>query len=641
MKRLTKSALAFILTLILSVTGNVAQAATQADAIPVFTTFSNESCVREPIAQFTVPAGVTPTNYEIHVESEGSVWNAQGGGAISATNFSIPLTSKTASGKTWTNMRVRFVYGTLSSSPKGPWTNPISLDISTVFLDSAFCAEQKRLAGLPGEPIISQVVYENDSKISAIITRPTKATPVTNFTAEQSFDGVTWSAASATFTQTSGSTTSWNLVVKVLDTTRNIPTVRVRANNSIGAGPWTQFQTGRPAGLSKIYVNRKYATEGYSLFTNPIALPVSGAYLQTFAPGCTFTSVELAELSASGIEPGDTFSIETSLEEGPYKPNGATQIGGTVGTRTVPATSAGAEISQIALKVQLCSQDVQSFQPRYLKVRITKAADLKSIEGQIKVLTNEAALGNAIENAKYYCGVGRYGQQGTGSFSNNLTIEQTAIQKGANDSGVIRGTLFRNGLVAANQKFQISVKRGSSFAIIARGQTDAEGQFVFRVRQSKTSIGSKQVLYFFAEESATGAGLVNEPFAAVEIPIEFAWTTKGLVYQKSAATDWVPVQNADCGGSLGSLSSFAEDERHPIAWYIAKKTYYGMKNKTTRSYTAPRVASSPVVNGPRRVPSYGSSYNNSSGSISIGKKCYVRGYTTKSGKRVSGYYRSC
>ncbi len=637
-----KIAIALLVTIALTSAGLPAQAATQADAIPGFTSFSNETCVREPIAQFTVPTGVTPTGYELHVESEGGIWNAQTTGLISSSTFNVQLASKTAAGNPWTNLRVRFVYGSGSASQKGPWAPVIPLDTSTFFLDSAFCAEQKRLASLPGEPLISQIVYENDSKISAIITRPTKATAVSSFTAEQSLDGVTWGAANASFTQVPGSTSAWALAITVLDTSKNISAIRVRANNSFGAGPWSQIPTGRSVGSSKVAVSRIYTSEGYALFTNPIALPGTSSSPQTFAPGCTFTSVELSELNAEAIEPGDSFSIETSLEEGPFKLNAANQIGGTVGVRTVAESTSGAEISQIALKVQLCTQDIQGFQPRYLKVKISRTTDQKSIEGKIKVLTNDLALGSSIENAKFYCGVGRYGQEGSGSFAQNLTIEQTSVQKSSSDSGVVRGTLFRSGLVAANQKFQISVKRGNSFVIISRGQTDSQGQFVFKVKQNKTSIGSKQYLYFFADESATGAGLLNEPFSRVEIPIEFRWTTKGLVYQK-AATDWVPQHNANCISNLSTLSNAEDDERHPVAWYVAKKTYYGMKNKAKKAYVAPKVSSKPVVTGPRPVPSSGSSYSNSydSESLSIGKKCYVRGYTTRTGKRVSGYYRSC
>jgi hypothetical protein len=655
-----KLALALLLTAALASTGVVAQAATQADAVPAFEVFSNDTCVREPNAEFSVPAGVTPTSYEIHVESEAGAWSAQGNGLISSVIFLVPLASKNSAGQTWKNLRLRFVYGSGGTATRGPWTAPIPLDATAIFRDSAFCAAKKiaddelaRQATLPGEPILSQVTYENDSRIVAVVTRPTKPVPITTFSAEQSLDGTNWTPATATLTQLPGSTTVWTLAFRVVDTTKNITSIRVRANNNVGSGPWTQVQTGRPAGASQVNVSRSYTSEGYALFTNPIALPSASSSPQNFAPGCTFTSVELSELNAAGIEPGDVFSIETSLEEGPFKMNGAPQLGGTIGTRTVAPSTTGAEISQIAFRVQLCTQDIQTFQPRYMKVRITKTSDSKVIEGQIKVLTNDLSLGTAIENSKFFCGVGNYGQQGFGSFTQNLTIEQTAVQRTSAGNGVIRGTLFRSGFVAANQKYQISVKRGSGFEIISRGQTDSRGQFVFRVRQSKTANGTKQVLYFFADESATGAGLLNEPFAAVQIPIEFLWTTRGLVYQRGT-TDWIPKQDSDCGIVLSPLQASRSDDRHPVAWFLARQAYYGMKNKQSREYIASASYSPPIspitTNGPIRVPSSGSTFSNlgsnnssiNSNSYSLGSRggsTWVRGYTTKSGKRVSGHFR--
>jgi hypothetical protein len=344
----------------------------------------------------------------------------------------------------------------------------------------------------------------------------------------------------------------------------------------------------------------------------------------------------LSELSSSGIQIGDSFTLETSLEEREFKSNSAPQLSGNGGVRLVTANSTGAEISTIALRVQLCLQDIQEFQPRYLRVKISKVGVGPIIEGKIKVLRNEITVAQAIENAKHYCGLGVYGKSSASSFNQNLVIEQTRIQKTPNDFGVVRGTLFRSGLIAASQQFQVFRIIGGVSTPIATAITDNKGQFEIKVKLPKTKNGSTQKVTFFAGESASKAGLLNEPFATVEVPISLVWTTKGLVYQKGT-TDWVPSNNPVCLTNIASLSKAEDDERQPVAWFVAKQVYYGMKNKATKSYSAPV----PASKGPTRVPTSGSSSYNSSNSPSIGKRCYVRGYTTKSGKRVGGYSRRC
>jgi hypothetical protein len=592
-------------------------------------------------------------------------WIDYGSSLLSGSSFSLRLVSPTRAGQLWKSIRTRLVYLGNNTTSSGPWSLPVAIPLSTVWTDGTYCvqkrqadallveqkkqadtlvAEQKKLAdaeiakqlALPGTPIVSAVVYESDSTIKAKITKPTKNATVQSYSVEQTFDGSTWIPSTSKLVLASGSSTVWNLTLTVSDTSKNVSFIRVKANNSIGSGPWVEAPTGRENGLSAITVERSYSSDGYSLFTNPIALPGNASSPQTFATGCTFTSLELSELSSSGIQIGDSFTLETSLEEREFKSNSAPQLSGNGGVRLVTANSTGAEISTIALRVQLCLQDIQEFQPRYLRVKISKVGVGPIIEGKIKVLRNEITVAQAIENAKHYCGLGVYGKSSASSFNQNLVIEQTRIQKTPNDFGVVRGTLFRSGLIAASQQFQVFRIIGGVSTPIATAITDNKGQFEIKVKLPKTKNGSTQKVTFFAGESASKAGLLNEPFATVEVPISLVWTTKGLVYQKGT-TDWVPSNNPVCLTNIASLSKAEDDERQPVAWFVAKQVYYGMKNKATKSYSAPV----PASKGPTRVPTSGSSSYNSSNSPSIGKRCYVRGYTTKSGKRVGGYSRRC
>jgi len=627
---------ALFLSLDLSAVG-----ATQADAVPNFTRFDTNDCVREPLAEFAVPQEVTPSSVNWQVSEDGLTWSDIGSTSLSGNKIFLNLAVLDPGIRSKASIRLAFQYrSVLGAWSSGPWGPPLSLPSSIVWTNSQVCLDRRsaeaaaaRIALLPGEPRVGSVVYFDNSTINFSLLPPTKPGKVSSYEYEISFDGRAWQTTEPMVVSQAGSGTPksiiprevpWLLKVSNPESNRNIAFLRVRALNDNGQGSWVLVETGRPQGDSKVVIERKFAASGFALFTNPIAMP--GAIASSALPvkGCTYSSMELSELSAGEILTGDTFSISTSLEEREYAPNLAIQLDGQRGPRTVQAWKTKVDVEQVALRIQLCPSDVKEFRPRYLRVKITNSRTQSFIEGRVPVLDRTDPLGTAIESTKLVCGIANYTSNSQPRFSHNVLIDQPIIQTAAKGTGSIRGTLFRSGLVAANQEFQILRQAGTKFELVKRSRTDANGQFQVEFNFPKSASGSHN-LFLVVQESATGAGLLSEAFAAIEVQIPFTWSSKGLRYQ-GQTTDWIPTQDPKCGEGITGLSNSEEGERHPVAWFIAKKIYYGMKDKPSR--TTQQRTTTPSG------PSYGTAPSGP-------RSCWVNGYTTKNGKRVSGYWRSC
>lgn len=646
MKKLRNSVIALCLSLSMAFSTASAFAATQADASPSFVSFDVNDCVREPFVIFNYPTEVNPTSYVIQVSYASGVWVNFGAGMILGPQIRVLLQSKTQAGQLIKSIRVALRYTAANGAvSQGPWGTEVQVPETTVWTDGVYC-QQKKLADaelaktalLPGAPIFQSVKYFDNSTINAVIDRPTKVGVITAYVYEASWDGANWFSIDVSARALSSLKTSYYVTFKNPDSSKNLAFIRAKATNANGSGPWAQSQTGRPVGPSSVKVASTYSTSGYTLFTNPIALP--GAIQSSSLPvsGCTYTSIELGELAPGNIAAGDVFKVETSLEDGAYAINSALQLDGQRGLRTVSNTETRRDITQIALRVQLCPQDIQNVIPRFLRVKVSRESDGEYIEGKISVLDSSNPLGSSIENSKINCGIGLYSAGGNARFDNNAVIEQNQAQSTASGYSVLKGTLFRSGLVAANQTIEVLKKKAGSYELLQTLKTDSTGQFTLKFNFPKSQVGTFHHVYLVAQESASGAGLLNEAFSAVEVEISLKWLSKGLTYV-AGLSDWVPAQTSGCDTSLSQLSQAEDDERHPVAWFVAKKIYYGMKNKTQKS-----TQQNTSTSGRQLIPSSPSSSNwssSSSGSISGVRKCYVRGYTTRTGKRVSGYYRSC
>jgi hypothetical protein len=153
-------------------------------------------------------------------------------------------------------------------------------------------------------------------------------------------------------------------------------------------------------------------------------------------------------------------------------------------------------------------------------------------------------------------------------------------------------------------------------------------------------------------------------YLAFVFPLEFNWEKSGA-YVVSQEYDWIPNPIDSCSSSWNDYQKSVsnKDDRHPIAFYALgkilrgskdKKQYVSLFSKQSKDYeelyadklktstpfdikSIPADPPPPVT--PRKSsvsPSYNSGYSASGG----GTSCHsVRGYTTKKGKRVSGYIR--
>ena len=81
-----------------------------------------------------------------------------------------------------------------------------------------------------------------------------------------------------------------------------------------------------------------------------------------------------------------------------------------------------------------------------------------------------------------------------------------------------------------------------------------------------------------------------------------------------------------------SISINFSDNKNLIAW-IGRKVFKGSKNKVVFNTIYESEVADFTERDARNIGKAGSS--------GVKGRCYVSGYTTKTGKRVSGYYRSC
>ncbi len=399
----------------------------------------------------------------------------------------------------------------------------------------------------------------------------------------------------------------------------NVVGLRIRAKSKLGWGDWLTIETGRPVGPSTLPVDTTYSVQGYTLETQPILLP-EGTGNRRPPLGCTFSTVHLRELNSTEIERTDQFRVETSIEEEPYWPNEAYPDG----VKSLTTFQSLHNPEEVGFNIWLCPERVALFEPRYLRVKITRLSTGFFIEGKIPVVSKQATgtLNKTI--AMQAC-------EANGVYRTNVLIEQTQVQKTSKQSSELKGTLFRAGLVAPGQKYFVYALTSKGPTLIASGFTDKDGQFAF---SAKFAVGKKnqRERLLFTVDDASG---LSVPFSTVieagEIPLEMVWTEKGLTYVPSSV-DWIPSLGAGCVRAIEAPGSpLSGDEKNHVAWFIAKQVYYGMKGKASKNVEESR--------GPSQKPTAGGSSAGSGSSVG-GKKCtWVNSYTRKSGTRVSGHWR--
>ena len=206
------------------------------------------------------------------------------------------------------------------------------------------------------------------------------------------------------------------------------------------------------------------------------------------------------------------------------------------------------------------------------------------------------------------------------------------VQKGK--PVTLAGTFFRNGIPSPGdtlriyEEFNTDPTRGN-VKLLATSTTDQNGVFSFTfIPKSKNGI---YTVTFQAR--TTPLGPLAGPFDSGSFIVSV--DCKSTCNYRPSITDWIPKHSDTCIDAFQKYDlNFASrsdtglmypnrDGRIP---FLYKKVFPGSASKN--SYFNESEAS------------YGGYSSKSSGSSS-GGRCYVSGYTTKTGKRVSGYYRSC
>ena len=293
--------------------------------------------------------------------------------------------------------------------------------------------------------------------------------------------------------------------------------------------------------------------------------------------------------------------------------------------------------NRVNIPISLCVRDISV---QYIKgdineleVRVTYKKDFSiqvgSISTMVKVLpkTPEAI---AIEKVISEC-----------DFSSkkewNAVIEQTKpnIKKGK--PVTLTGTFFRSGIPAPNdtlrlyQDFETDPKRGT-VRLLSTSSTDANGVFKFTfVPKSKNGI---YTVTFQARTAPIGP--IHGPFDSGSFIVSVDCKNSCNYRLGGSIVDWIPKYSQTClsayaeydlnfASSAGSSLMYGDNNnRIP---FLYRKVFVGSKGK--KSYFDEIKA---------EFGGYSGSGSSSSGGL---KRCWVSGYTTKSGKSVSGYWRSC
>jgi uncharacterized membrane protein YgcG len=315
--------------------------------------------------------------------------------------------------------------------------------------------------------------------------------------------------------------------------------------------------------------------------------------------------------------------------------------------------SAIAGDKQIAIKIRICQAD-----PAYVGV----SQDYRL------VMTYSDAPGYFIQNQEYKfrlisrTEVANFSQYAAATARSNCAFDQRTIQNSYVQSGTtrkagekmtIKGTLYRAGLVAPNDTVKlIKVVNESTSKTIATVTTDKDGKYSFTF----TLETFPRALFYeiHVPERKKDLGPITGPFPEKKWPV-FIDCDKGCTIKKISAGDKPPV-NSFTDTCLESLSFFnlalsqGDDEnsrllRKVVVYPIISTIVRSRSEANTSAASAAAVSSAASSSSAQSRATTGSSGSTSarSGSSSSGGggRCYVRGYTTKKGKRVSGYYRSC
>jgi hypothetical protein len=242
---------------------------------------------------------------------------------------------------------------------------------------------------------------------------------------------------------------------------------------------------------------------------------------------------------------------------------------------------------------------------------------------------------------------------------------QSGVTRKAGEKMTIKGTLYRSGFASPNDSISlIKIVNSTSSKKVSTIKTDKEGNYSFTFTLETYP---KAIFYRLSVgERTSDIGPVPGPFPAKEWDV-FVDCKKGCKISEIGTSPAEPIVEFSkaCQEGLAFfdlVSSQNDDENSKI---LRKVIIYPLISKIVKSRSetnaisaqqaadanaaaAAAAAAAAINNASKNSSSTSSSTtakkSTSSGSSSAssgGGRCYVRGYTTKKGKRVSGYYRSC
>lgn len=301
---------------------------------------------------------------------------------------------------------------------------------------------------------------------------------------------------------------------------------------------------------------------------------------------------------------------------------------------------------------RLCAKDWQGtfFRPNFSSLYVEVVYKMNygsTIAGKftsiIPILPKDAeAL--AIEKVKKDCPFENYTENivpevSPATFKNGATITWS-------------GTYFYHGIPVPNHK--MTIYEGSSgnpktakVKVLGTSITDKEGAFTFKFKFSIPKGDVVRDYTIVAERRVEQIGFIHGPIRST---FEFfdVFCTKGVCSFKPGfmPNDFIPVFQDSClsafkayDDAFGSAAAAAgiavnfTDDKNRIAW-LGKKVFKGSKYKVAFNTIYESEAADFLERDSRNLGKGGSGG-------SLKGRCWVNGYTTKSGKSVSGYYRSC
>ena len=353
---------------------------------------------------------------------------------------------------------------------------------------------------------------------------------------------------------------------------------------------------------------------------------------------CTEGSIAVSRIDGRPFSLRDGFNVKSrltaltgfteSVSHPQFGLRGENGISRFMGQKTVIIYPYAKELPKtVALNFTLCTFDfirkvnqipsVLNVEIEYLKNHTDSVANI-TIPVQILPQDAEAQL---IRDLRKECGQNHV----TKKFTYNMTLQQSASPKKNGDLVEISGTLFRHGFPSPNDEIALfieSKKYADPRIFVAKAITDGKGQFQFSfpIARAKGTTVSHYVIV--AYQRAEPIGPISGPFDEMAYNVFFVWEPTARYV--AVSTDWIPMHTALCKEKLDAYNALIssqqakifDDDKNRLLWFTAKSVYYGFKDKKTHSSQY--------------------EWNRKSGG-----SCFVSGYTTSSGKRVSGYTRRC